>query len=154
MTPRQYRMLAVALVLVGAGAAVALALRSFQENWLYFFSPTQVLAGEAPADRRFRLGGLVSEGSLRRETGQLELLFDVTDGNGTLTVAYSGVLPDLFRENQGVVAIGNLDTGGLFRADEILAKHDENYMSPEVAEALTAQGHPLPTRPETMKLAE
>jgi len=148
MTPRHYRMLTVGLIFLGAVTAVALTLRSFQDNWLYFFSPTEVLAGEAPQDRRFRVGGLVSEGSLRREDGQMELLFDLTDGNGTVTVAYNGVLPDLFRENQGAVAIGSLDQSGVFRADEILARHDENYMSPEVAAALAAQGYSLPSKPE------
>ncbi|MCC5794797.1 MAG: cytochrome c maturation protein CcmE [Chromatiales bacterium] len=148
MTPRQYRMVGVGLVFLGAVVAVTLALRAFQDNWLYFFSPTEVAAGEAPLDRRFRLGGLVTEGSLRREPGEIELLFDVTDGNGTVTVSYIGVLPDLFRENQGVVAIGTLDPlSGMFRADEILARHDENYMSPEVAAALAAQGHALPSKP-------
>ena len=142
MTPRQQRMIVVGLVVAGVVGAVGLALRAFNENLLYFYTPTQVAAGEPPAGRKFRLGGLVNKGSLQRESGQLAVRFDVTDLKQTMTVVYSGVLPDLFREGQGVIAHGVLLADGTFRADEVLAKHDENYMPPEVADALKAQGHP------------
>jgi cytochrome c-type biogenesis protein CcmE len=130
------------MVLVGVGLAATLALRAFQDNLLYFYSPTQVLGGEAPAESRFRIGGLVEAGTLDRETGDLELRFRVTDLENVITVAYSGVLPDLFREGQGVIAFGRLGNDGLFVADELLAKHDENYMPSEVQEMLEARGHP------------
>ena len=103
MRRRQKRMLAVTLMLAGVGLAVALALQAFQENLLFFYSPTQVLAGDPPEGRKFRLGGLVAAGSVRREPGELEVLFDVTDNSSTLTVHYNGVLPDLFREGQGTM---------------------------------------------------
>jgi cytochrome c-type biogenesis protein CcmE len=135
-------MVMVALVVAGVAVAVGLALRAFDENLLYFYSPAQVTAGEAPAGKKFRLGGLVSQGSVRREPGALEVRFEVTDMKERLDVSYSGVLPDLFREGQGVIAYGVLQPDGTFRADEVLAKHDENYMPPEVADALRAQGHP------------
>lgn len=142
MTPRRQRMLMVGLVVAGVGIAVALALRAFDENLLYFYNPTQVLAGEAPAGKKFRLGGLVNAGSVRREPGQIEVRFDVTDMKNTMTVSYSGVLPDLFREGQGVIVHGVLQPDRSFKADEVLAKHDENYMPPEVAESLQGTGHP------------
>ena len=142
MTPRRQRMLIVGLVVVGVAAAAGLALRAFNENLLYFYTPSQVAAGEAPPGKKFRLGGLVTKGSLRRETGQLEVRFEVTDLKKGMMVSYSGVLPDLFREGQGVIAYGVMRTDGSFRADEVLAKHDENYMPPEVAAALREQGHP------------
>ena len=142
MKPRQQRMLAVALILAGVGLAAGLALQAFQENLLFFYSPTQVLAGEPPAGRKFRLGGLVETGSVTREPGQLEVMFDVSDQKNTMRVVYNGVLPDLFREGQGVIAHGVMQPDGSFRAEEVLAKHDENYMPPEVAEMLAEQGHP------------
>jgi cytochrome c-type biogenesis protein CcmE len=135
-------MVMVGLVIAGVAVAVGLALRAFDENLLYFYSPAQVAAGEAPAGKKFRLGGLVTQGSVRREPGALEVRFEVTDMKERLDVSYSGVLPDLFREGQGVIAYGVLQADGTFRADEVLAKHDENYMPPEVAEALREQGHP------------
>ena len=142
MTPRRQRMVLAALVVVVVGLAVTLALRAFQDNLLFFYTPTQVAGGEAPAGKKFRLGGLVQVGSVRREPGQLEVRFDVTDNAKTMTVAYAGVLPDLFRDGQGVIALGSLQSDGIFRADEVLAKHDENYMPPEVAESLAQKGHP------------
>lgn len=142
MTPRQQRMTVVGLVIAGVAIAAALALRAFDDNLLYFYSPSQVAAGEAPPGKKFRLGGLVTAGSIQREPGALEVRFVVTDVKESMTVSYSGVLPDLFREGQGVIAYGVLMPDGSFRADEVLAKHDENYMPPEVAEALRAQGHP------------
>jgi cytochrome c-type biogenesis protein CcmE len=143
MTPRRQRMITVVLALVGVALAVGLALQAFQENLLFFYSPTQVVAGEAPEGRTFRLGGLVMNDSVRREPGDLEVRFAVTDNQNTLTVLYSGVLPDLFREGQGVIANGVLQSDGSFRAEEVLAKHDENYMPPEVAEMLVEQGRPM-----------
>lgn len=135
-------MVMVGLVVAGVAVAVAFALRAFDDNLLYFYSPTQIAAGEAPEGKKFRLGGLVSTGSVKREPGQLEVRFEVSDMKERLDVSYTGVLPDLFREGQGVIAYGVLMPDGTFRADEVLAKHDENYMPPEVAEALQAQGHP------------
>ena len=145
MTPRRQRMLIVGLVIAGVAVAAGLALRAFNENLLYFYTPSQIAAGEAPLGKKFRLGGLVTKGSLHREPGQLELHFEVTDLNKSMNVAYTGVLPDLFREGQGVIAHGVLMPDGTFRADEVLAKHDENYMPPEVAKALREQGHPVGT---------
>ncbi len=143
MTPRRQRMVTVALVLVGVGLAVGLALQAFQENLMFFYSPTQVLAGEPPEGRKIRLGGLVTMGSLQRESGDLEVQFTVTDNQNSMTVSYAGILPDLFREGQGVIAIGLLQPDGSLKAEEVLAKHDENYMPPEVAEMLAEQGHPI-----------
>jgi cytochrome c-type biogenesis protein CcmE len=127
-------MLLVGLVLVGVVVSVTLAFRAFRENLVYFFSPTQVAAGEAP-DRAFRLGGMVVDKSVTREPGSLTVHFALTDFAKTVPVSYTGLLPDLFREGQGIVAIGRLQ-GDTFVADEVLAKHDENYMPPEVKEAL------------------
>mgnify|MGYP001346436732 CR=1 FL=1 len=136
MTPRRQRMILIGLVAVGVTISAALALRAFQENLLFFFSPTQVAAGEAPNERVFRLGGMVLKDSIEREPGSLTLSFVVTDYAHSMPVHYTGVLPDLFGEDQGVVARGKLDDQGGFVAEEILAKHDENYMPPEVADAL------------------
>jgi len=136
MTPRRKRMVAVAAIVIGVGAATAVALQAFQENIMYFYSPSQVTAGEAPAARSFRLGGLVTSGSLQRTPGSIEINFTVTDNAETIPVKYSGLLPDLFREGQGVIAHGKLGADGVFMADEVLAKHDENYMPPEVADTL------------------
>ena len=142
MTPRRRRMVAMTSGLVCLAAATALVLTAFEQNMLYFYTPTQIAAGEAPEGRRLRVGGLVERGSVRRTPGSLEVRFGVTDLDRTITVAYAGVLPDLFREGQGVVAHGSLGAGGLFEADEVLARHDENYMPPEVAEMLEERGHP------------
>ncbi len=143
MTPRRQRMLTVGLIVVGVSLAVGMALQAFQENMLFFYSPTQTLAGEPPAGRKFRVGGLVEEGSITREPGALKISFRVTDLESSLPVTYEGVLPDLFLEGKGVVAHGTLQPDGSFVADEVLAKHDENYMAPEVAELLAKQGHPV-----------
>jgi cytochrome c-type biogenesis protein CcmE len=148
MTPRRRRMMLVGLIVLGVGAATAFALTAFKENLLYYYPPTDVTAGKAPANRVFRLGGMVEEGSLKRETGSMEVRFVVTDFQNDVTVSYSGVLPDLFREGQGVIARGQLGAGGVFVAQEVLAKHDENYMPPEVAESLRkqhSQKAPAPT---------
>jgi cytochrome c-type biogenesis protein CcmE len=136
MTPRRKRMIAVAAIVIGVGAATAVALQAFQENIMYFYSPSQISSGEAPRGRAFRLGGLVTAGSLQRVPGSIEINFVVTDNAQSIPVKYSGLLPDLFREGQGVIAHGKLNDEGVFMADEVLAKHDENYMPPEVAESL------------------
>ena len=136
MLPRQRRMVLIGLVLTGVVVSAGLALQAFQENLLYFFSPTQVVDGEAPAERNFRLGGMVLEESVQRATGSLTINFVVTDFVNSVPVEYTGVLPDLSAEGQGIVTRGQLDASGKFMAEEVLAKHDENYMSPEVAEAL------------------
>jgi cytochrome c-type biogenesis protein CcmE len=140
MKQRTRRLWLIGGILAGVALAVGLALRAFQENLLYFFSPSQVAAGDAPTGRSFRLGGMVADGSVEREEGSLTVTFTVTDFAQSLPVEYTGVLPDLFREGQGVVARGSLDPHGRFVAEEVLAKHDENYMPPEVAEALRQAG--------------
>lgn len=136
MKPRQQRMLAVSLAAIGILIATALTLRAFKENMMFFIDISEVVAGNFPNDRNFRIGGLVVDDSVERKDGSLDMSFRVTDLQCELTVNYSGVLPDLFREGQGVVAHGRLGGDGVFVADTILAKHDENYMSPEVAESL------------------
>jgi cytochrome c-type biogenesis protein CcmE len=129
-------MVLIGLVVAGVAVSAALALQAFRENVLFFFSPSEVAAGEAPIERGFRIGGMVVDGSVERETGSLTVNFVVTDFAHSIPVSYTGVLPDLFGEGQGVVARGYLNADGSFTAEEILAKHDENYMPPEVAEAL------------------
>lgn len=136
MKPRQQRMLAVGMAVIGIAIATALTLTAFQENMMFFVEISEVEKGNFPEDRNFRVGGLVVEGSVRREPGELEVKFDLTDLDSELTVSYAGILPDLFREGQGIIAHGRLNDGGTFVADEVLAKHDENYMPPEVAESL------------------
>lgn len=137
MTPRrQQRMALIAIVFSGVAVSAGLALKAFQENLLFFFSPTQVEAGEAPDSRNFRLGGMVVPGSITRNTGSMTINFVVTDYAHSIPVQYTGVLPDLFGEGQGVVVRGQLGETNNFFAEEVLAKHDENYMPPEVAEAL------------------
>jgi cytochrome c-type biogenesis protein CcmE len=138
MNKRSRRKMLVAMVVFGVSIATVLALTAFDENLLYFYSPTQIHAGEAPQNRSFRVGGLVVDGSVRREENSLAVQFDLTDNAEVVPVTYTGILPDLFREGQGIVAMGRLDASGLFVADEVLAKHDENYMPPEVADALNA----------------
>lgn len=126
----------ILLLLVGIGTAIALAITAFQQNMLYYFSPTQIADGKATKDRVIRVGGIVSKGSVQRSTDSLLVKFKVTDYKHTIAVQYIGILPDLFREEQGIVAIGRMQADGSFTADEVLAKHDENYMPPEVAESL------------------
>lgn len=149
MTPRQRRITLVVGILAGVAVAGALTLSAFRENVMFFFDPTQVAGGDAPIDQRFRLGGMVKPGSVDRVAGSLEMSFVVTDFQQDVRVVYSGVVPDLFRENQGVVAHGRLGTDGVFVADEILAKHDENYMPPEVARAIKEKhGGVMPVNPD------
>ncbi len=137
MKPRQQRMLAVGLAALGIAIAAGLTLRAFQDNMMFFVEISDVVAGKYPKERNFRIGGLVVGGSLQREEGSLDVSFEVTDTACAVPVVYTGVLPDLFREGQGVVAHGRLGDDGVFVADKILAKHDEEYMAPEVAESLS-----------------
>jgi cytochrome c-type biogenesis protein CcmE len=136
MKPRSKRALAIGLGLAALAVASALVLNAFNSNLVFFFSPTQVLANEAPRDRSFRIGGLVEQGSLQRDAQGLTLRFVVTDLAQKVPVTYTGLLPDLFKEGKGVVAQGKLGADGVFRAEQVLAKHDENYMPPEAAAAL------------------
>lgn len=136
MKPRQQRMLAVGMAVAGLAIAAILTLRAFEENMMFFIDISDVVEGDYPADRNFRVGGLVIEGSVVRKTGELDIEFDLTDLNQQLTVVYSGILPDLFREGQGIIAHGRLNDDGKFVADTVLAKHDEQYMPPEVADSL------------------
>ena len=136
MNKRSRRKVLVIGVLFGVSVAAVLGLTAFQENLLYFYSPTQIAAGEAPDNHSFRVGGLVVDGTVTRKPDSLDVQFDLTDNTETMTVQYTGILPDLFREGQGIVAMGSMQSGGLFIAEEVLAKHDENYMPPEVADAL------------------
>jgi cytochrome c-type biogenesis protein CcmE len=132
--PRHKRLLAIVGGLAALGAATALVLMAFQENLVFFFTPSQVAAQEAPLGRIFRIGGMVEKGSVKRDG--VEVRFIVTDTAKTIPVVYRGALPDLFREGKGVVAQGQLGADGVFRAREVLAKHDENYMPPEAAHAV------------------
>jgi cytochrome c-type biogenesis protein CcmE len=138
MNKRSRRKVLIIALVFGVSIAAVLGLTAFEENLLYFYSPTQVKAGEAPATHSFRVGGLVVEGSVNRAPDSLKIEFDVTDNTEIMTIEYTGILPDLFREGQGIVAMGNLQGDGRFVAQEVLAKHDENYMPPEVADALKA----------------
>ncbi|MBT00243.1 MAG: cytochrome c maturation protein CcmE [Oceanospirillaceae bacterium] len=137
---RRQRLFIVLFIVAGVGIAVGLTLFALNQNINLFYSPTQIAAGEAPVDTRIRAGGMVVEGSVNRSTESLDVSFDITDYEKTVRVEYSGILPDLFREGQGIVAQGALDGDGVLQAVEVLAKHDENYMPPEVAEALEKAG--------------
>ena len=144
MTPtRKRRLIAVLLILAGVSVASTIAFYSLQENLLYFQSPSELALQPMPPGRQFRLGGLVKPGTVARQGEGLTTRFVVTDGPKDVVVEYIGTLPDLFREGQGVIARGSLDESGMFAATEVLAKHDENYMPPEVADALEASGHVL-----------
>jgi cytochrome c-type biogenesis protein CcmE len=136
---RRQRLILIALMVIGMGTAVGFALKSFNENLMYFFSTTDVLGGKAPKDTLFRLGGMVVKGSVDRPEKGLMVRFKLTDYSKEVTVEYTGILPDLFREGQGIVANGKLDNRGVFIAEEVLAKHDENYMPPEVKASLKKQ---------------
>lgn len=133
---RKRRLILVLFLLTGVGLAVGLAMFALQENINLFYDPSQIASGEAPRDVRIRAGGMVEEGSVSRSGESLEVSFRITDRQSSVKVIFDGILPDLFKEGQGVVALGRLDANGALRADEVLAKHDENYMSPEVAEAM------------------
>src|SRR6202166_1601102 len=136
MKPRHQRFVWIMAGLATLGVASTLVLNAFRSNLVFFFTPTQVTAREAPQGRPFRIGGLVEAGSLRREPSSLMVRFRVTDTAQTIPVAYTGLLPDLFKEGKGVVAQGTLGPDGVFRASEVLAKHDENYMPPAAADAV------------------
>ncbi|MBO3275733.1 cytochrome c maturation protein CcmE [Pseudomonas schmalbachii] len=137
---RKKRLYIVLAIVAGVGIAVALALSALQQNINLFYTPTQIANGEAPQDTRIRAGGMVEKGSLTRSADSLDVQFVVTDFAKSVTVRYRGILPDLFREGQGIVALGKLDANGVLTADEVLAKHDEKYMPPEVTKALKDSG--------------
>jgi cytochrome c-type biogenesis protein CcmE len=142
MTPtRKRRLIGVLVIIIGVGAAAVVATKSLNENMLFFVSPTDVKEQSLPAGKRFRLGGLVADGSVSRASDSLAVTFVVTDGPASVDVRFDGILPDLFREGQGIIAIGELTPDGRFEASEVLAKHDEKYMPPEVADALEKSGH-------------
>lgn len=136
MKPRHKKLAMIVAGVTALGVASILVLNAFQSNLVFFFSPTQVAANEAPIGKSFRIGGLVEEGSVQREDSSTTVRFSVTDTAKTIPVVYTGILPDLFREGKGVVAQGKISADGIFKADEVLAKHDENYMPPEAASAL------------------
>jgi len=149
MKPRHKRAILVVGGLAALGVATALVLNAFQSNLVFFFTPSQIAAGEAPVEKHFRIGGLVVQDSVVRE-GTL-VSFQVTDSVKTVPVSYTGILPDLFKEGRGIVAQGKLQPDGKFVASEVLAKHDENYMPPEAAEALKRAGHPIGAPAEFLK---
>lgn len=136
MKPRHKKLAIIASSVTALGVASVLVLNAFQSNLVFFFSPTQVANKEAPLGKSFRIGGLVEEGSVKRQGDGVTVSFAVTDTAQVIPVVYTGILPDLFKEGKGVVAQGKLGDNGVFRADEVLAKHDENYMPPEAASAL------------------
>jgi cytochrome c-type biogenesis protein CcmE len=136
MTPRQKRFMLAGVLLGGAAVLVALVLNAFNSNLVFFHSPSDVQAGKAPRERTFRIGGLVEAGSVKRQADGVTVRFAVTDTAKVIPVEYRGILPDLFKEGKGVVAQGKLGSDGIFRAQEVLAKHDENYMPPEAATAI------------------
>ena len=136
MKPRHKRIALIVAALLALGIAAALLLNAFQSNLVYFLSPSEVAADKAPIDRTIRVGGMVEPGSLKRLPDGLSVEFRVTDTVKAMTVTYTGILPDLFKEGKGVVAQGKLGSDGVFRADQVLAKHDENYMPPDAAHAI------------------
>ena len=144
MTRKRRRLYILGLFLLGLGTATALTLTAFQDSLVFFYSPSDLAAKQIPPERNFRLGGLVEVGSIERRSPDasraVEVRFAITDLDKSVPVLYAGILPDLFREGQGVIANGRLGQDGVFRARELLAKHDENYMPPEVAEALKKAG--------------
>jgi len=138
MTPaRKKRLALIVLMVTGIAIGVGFALKSLDENIMFFFTPSEVAKGKAPRDRLFRIGGMVVNGSVSRPGNGLTVQFDLTDNTSSVTVRYTGILPDLFREGQGIIANGQLGEDGAFVAQQVLAKHDENYMPPEIAEAMT-----------------
>jgi cytochrome c-type biogenesis protein CcmE len=139
---RKRRLQLVIILLVGVSIAIALVMYALRQNINLFFTPVQIAAGEAPVGREIRAGGLVVPGSVERSPTSLYVEFVVTDTSEQVRIAYEGILPDLFREGQGIIAIGELDVDGVVQAKQVLAKHDENYMPPEIKEAIEAAGHP------------
>jgi cytochrome c-type biogenesis protein CcmE len=144
MTPRRKRLLVVLGIVSGVGASVALAVMASRENIMFYYDPSQVVQGKAPLTKRFRIGGMVVKGSVARKPGDLQVRFVLTDFAHQVPVEYTGVLPDLFREGQGIIAHGTINPAGTFVADEVLAKHDEKYMPPEVAASLKNKVRPAP----------
>lgn len=138
---RKQRLIIVLFIVFGVGAAVGLTMFALSQNINLFYSPTEIAKGEAPKDTRIRAGGMVVEGSVKRDPQSLKVTFQLTDYDSVMTVHYEGILPDLFREGQGIVSQGKLNSSNELEATEVLAKHDENYMPPEVAEALEKSGH-------------
>lgn len=139
---RRHKRIGIILVgLAGLSLAAFLVASAFRENLVFFFSPTQVAAKEAPIDRTFRIGGLVQDGTLKRDSDGLTVRFTVTDTAASIPVVYKGILPDLFKEGRGCVAQGKIGPDGIFQADQVLAKHDENYMPPEAGEAIDKAKH-------------
>ena len=136
MKPRHKKLAVITAGVTALGFAAVLVLNAFHSNPVFFFRPAHVIANEAPVGKSFRIGGLVEEGSVSREQDSTTVRFSITDTAETIQIVYTGILPDLFREGKGVVAQGKLDSSGIFKADEVLAKHDENYMPPEAALAL------------------
>ena len=138
MNKRSQRKVLVISIIFGVSLATALGMMALEENLQAFYSPLEVAEGKAPENSAFRVGGLVVAGTVERASDSLEVLFDMTDNSEIVTDSYTGILPDLFREGQGIVAMGRINDKGIFVAEEVLAKHDENYMPPEVADALKA----------------
>jgi cytochrome c-type biogenesis protein CcmE len=141
MKRRHKRITIIIIGLAGLGLATYLVASAFRQNLVFFFSPTQVVAKEAPIERTFRIGGLVENGTLKRDPDGLTVRFTVTDTSASIPVVYKGILPDLFKEGRGCVAQGKIGSDGVFRADQVLAKHDENYMPPEAGAAIDAAKH-------------
>ncbi len=141
MNPKRRKRLIITLsIMLVAAVIISLVLFALKQNINLFYAPTQVAEGEAPVGQRIRVGGMVEKGSVQRSEDSLDVRFKVTDYQHSVTVVYAGILPDLFREEQGIIALGQMNAQGLFQADEVLAKHDENYMPPEVAESLKPKG--------------
>jgi cytochrome c-type biogenesis protein CcmE len=138
---RHKRIAFIVAGLAGLGIAAALVLSAFQKNLVFFFSPTQVVAKEAPVNRTFRVGGLVEQGTLKRENDGLTVRFKVTDTSNSIPVVFKGIIPDLFKEGRGCVAEGRIGSDGVFYADKVLAKHDENYMPPQAGQAIDNARH-------------
>ncbi len=138
---RKQRLILIVFLLAGFATVIGLAMFALSENINLFYNPTQIAAGEAPENARIRAGGMVLEGSVKRDPQSLAVEFTLTDYQSNVEVSYTGILPDLFREGQGIVALGRMNAQGVFVADEVLAKHDENYMPPEVTDALEKSGH-------------
>lgn len=139
---RKKRLLLIIAMVVGVALAAAFALNAFNKNMMFYFTPTEVAQGKAPINQSFRLGGMVVNGSVKKHAESTTTWFDLTDNQSSVTIEYSGILPDLFREGQGIISMGRLNQGGTFVADEVLAKHDENYMPPEVAESMKKMAQP------------
>ena len=143
---RKKRLFFIVFLVAGVTLAAGFAMYAFNQNLMFYFSPTDVKQGKAPIDKLFRMGGMVVEGSFIKEQKSLKVLFDLTDYEKTVSVEYTGILPDLFREGQGIISRGKLNKKGVFIAEEVLAKHDENYMPPEVAESLKNKPQPVKTQ--------